>query len=178
MKGEKKFGGGGWILFFDALICSVVETGIYEFQSHWAMIAAFLWSLALAWMWRSLGNMYCHRQEDSLQKKLQQQHHDLLFVSINMKSPLLPLLKECRWVCSYCPGYRPKQKEMPCSFIGTSVSLKDSVPGIVWHIVVEENLFRFLPLVLSLIFMVLSSQSKLLLPLMYVNELIQVAVIV
>lgn len=33
------------------------------------------------------------------------------------------------------------RRETPCSFVGTSVSLKDSVPGnTVWHIFVEGNL--------------------------------------
>lgn len=138
------------------------------------MIAAFQWSHALVWMWRSLGNIDLHRQEDSLQKRLQQ-HHDLWFVSINMKSPPLPQLKGCKWVCSYCQGYRPMQRETLCSFIGTSVRLRQCSRDTVWHIFVEENLIRFPPVVLALTFMVLSSQrsKQLPLPLMHQNELIQ-----
>lgn len=98
-----------------------------------------------------------HRQEENLQKKLQH-HHDLWFVNINMKSssPPLPLLEESRWLYSYCHGYGPVQNETPCSFIGTSVSLTVFQGYSVAHLCGGEHDW-ILPVVLPLIFMVLSS---------------------
>lgn len=74
-------------------------------------------------------------------------------------------------------GIQTHPKGNSLHLTGTSVSLKDCSRDIVWHIFVEENLIRFLPAVLPLIFMVLSCQrdEQLPLPLMYVIELIQVA---